>query len=224
MKTKKIQYDYLKNHPSWIVCQHKDMFKINTDTILLGEFLFVSPNESLFDVGTNNGALLLYGAMQGCKKLTGIDINKKAISIAKKTLSKNHIKAKLIAKDFRKYKSKKKYDVIVTNPPYFEIRKDHVQCDNQYREMARNEQFLPLSDLIKGVCGHLNENGRIYMIHRPNRLKDIEDEFLKNGFVISKLRYVYASYKKNPISILILAKKQEQELENRIQDDYILNP
>ena len=49
--------DYLPNHIDIKIYQHKKMFRINTDTCLLGEFLDFKDDLSVLDIGTNNGAL-----------------------------------------------------------------------------------------------------------------------------------------------------------------------
>ena len=93
-----IRYDYLHYHPDYKVAQHKDMYHFNTDTCLLGEFIKINPNETVLDVGTNNGALLVYI----CKKggiATGIEINADALKVCELTLKANDINATLINKD-----------------------------------------------------------------------------------------------------------------------------
>ena len=49
--------DYLPNTDIYLY-QDKDMFRINSDTRYLGEFLNIKKEESILDIGTNNGALL----------------------------------------------------------------------------------------------------------------------------------------------------------------------
>ena len=83
--------DYLPNHPNIKIYQHKKMFRINTDTAILGEFIYINPNDTVLDIGTNNGALLLYSNLQNPKHLTGIDINSDALEIANKNLTLNNI-------------------------------------------------------------------------------------------------------------------------------------
>ena len=61
----KIKIDYLHNHPNFKVCQHKDMYHFNSDTCLLGDFIKINENENVLDIGTNNGALLLYIISKG---------------------------------------------------------------------------------------------------------------------------------------------------------------
>ena len=60
------------------------MFCINTDTQVLGEFLEVYKKDRVLDIGTNTGALLIYASLFNPTKLVGIDINDKALALAKK--------------------------------------------------------------------------------------------------------------------------------------------
>ena len=77
--------DYLPNHIDIKIYQHKKMFRINTDTCLLGEFLDFKDNLSVLDIGTNNGALLLYSSLLKPKNMVGIDLNSEALELAQKT-------------------------------------------------------------------------------------------------------------------------------------------
>ena len=85
----KLTLDYLPNHPDIKIYQHKKMFRINTDTCLLGEFLDFKDDLSVLDIGTNNGALLLYSSLHRPKSMVGIDINNDALEIAKQNMILN---------------------------------------------------------------------------------------------------------------------------------------
>ena len=54
-----ITLDYLPNHPEIKLYQDDKMIRINTDTQCLGEFIKVYKEDTVLDIGTNNGALLL---------------------------------------------------------------------------------------------------------------------------------------------------------------------
>ena len=58
--------------------------------------------------------------------------------------------------DFRKYRSSDKFDVIVSNPPYFV---DSLECPDRQRAAARHNDSLTYEDLLEGVSGLLTENG-----------------------------------------------------------------
>ena len=94
----KLRIDYLQKHIDYKVVQHEDMYHFNTDTCLLGEFIKINKNNKVLDVGTNNGALLVYIINKG-GIATGLDINEKALEIASLTLKENNFNASLIHAD-----------------------------------------------------------------------------------------------------------------------------
>lgn len=58
-KTGQLRQDWFLD-PDRRIWQHPDHFRFNTDTALLAEFMEIRPQESVIDIGTNNGVLLVY--------------------------------------------------------------------------------------------------------------------------------------------------------------------
>ena len=115
--------DYLPKHDGIKIYQSKNMFRINTDTTLLGEFIVVRNNDRILDIGTNNGALLIYASLQGRKcELNGIDINKEALEIAKLNMKENNLNADFFNIDGKVFYDEKGFDVIICNPPFFKMK------------------------------------------------------------------------------------------------------
>ena len=71
--------------------QDDEMIRINTDTEVLGEFLEVYRNDVVLDMGTNQGALLLYASKFTPKKLIGLEINQRGCDLAIKNMELNNI-------------------------------------------------------------------------------------------------------------------------------------
>ena len=63
-------YDYINGTDIYLY-QHKKMFRINTDTALLAQFMKVKKGERVLDIGTNNGALLLAAIVLGPTRSAG---------------------------------------------------------------------------------------------------------------------------------------------------------
>lgn len=195
--------DYLPLHKETKLYQHKKMFRINTDTCLLGEFLDFEPNKVVLDIGTNNGALLLYSSFLSPKKMIGIDINNDALKIAKMNFELNNItNYELINEDINNYKLDEKLDIIISNPPYF-VSSEELKNKNEYLRMARHEEYLTLGSLINYVSLNLKEDGLFYLVHRYSRLNDIKKELIKNNLFINKQLIVYDQNKTEPISALL---------------------
>lgn len=83
-------YDYINGTDIYLY-QHKKMFRINTDTALLAQFMKVKKGERVLDIGTNNGALLLAAHRYAPSYLYGIDIQPEAIAVAEKNMEHHHI-------------------------------------------------------------------------------------------------------------------------------------
>ncbi|MBQ2471802.1 MAG: methyltransferase, partial [Acholeplasmatales bacterium] len=120
-----ITKDYLPNHPEIELYQDDEMLRINTDTMVLGEFLNIYRNDTVLDMGTNQGALLLYANMFHPKKLIGLESNQRGCDLAIKNMELNHIdNAKIICGNIITYTSDP-VDVIICNPPYFKTEEDN---------------------------------------------------------------------------------------------------
>ena len=214
----KLRVDYLQNHPDYKVVQHEDMYHFNTDTCLLGEFIKINKGDKVLDVGTNNGALLVFIINKG-GIACGIEINKQALEIAKLTLKENNFEATLINQDFKTYLANEKYDVIVSNPPYFSSKEEKQKNQNEHLKIARHEEMLDLKSLCVSIANNLKEDGKVYLVHRPNRLDDIEKNLNEVGLYINEYQLVFDYRKKEAKSLLIKAsfnKDLKIKLDNKV--------
>ena len=204
MKKEELRLDYLKNHPELKLYQSKEMFRINTDTCLLGEFISCNEDDNVLDVGTNNGALLLYASLLTRGHLVGIDINEEALEIASINMKEHNINnVTLLHQDFSSFISEEKFKVIISNPPYFATKDDNSKNLNIYLRNARHEEYLLLEDLCKGISLNLTKDGSFFLVHRLERLQEIEKTLSKYHLYINKLIYVHDERSKRVVTILI---------------------
>ena len=164
-------YDYLPGTQIYLH-QRKDMFRMNTDTALLGNFMKVKEDESVLDIGTNNGALLLYASQYTKGKLIGIDIQQEACELATQNLKDQNIENfEVICSDIADVQVEP-VDVIVCNPPYFRVNNNQQLNENEYKRIARHECYLTMDVLCHSVNRLLKEKGRFYLVHRSDRIVD----------------------------------------------------
>lgn len=201
-----ITKDFLPKHPDITIYQDDEMFRINTDTMVLGEFIEIYKKDTVLDMGTNTGALLIYASFFKPKKLIGLEINTKALELAKKNLDINNISNyELINDDIITYKGEE-VDVIICNPPYFKTEEDKL-CDNEYKALAKHETNLTLDKLILSIRRNLKNYGTLYLLFLTSRLHEVLDELKKNKFRVKKLKFVYDSNKEFSNVVLIKATK-----------------
>lgn len=201
-----ITKDYLPKHKDIVMYQDDTMFRINTDTMVLGEFLDIKKTDTVLDMGTNNGALLIYASMHKPKKIIGLDINEEALILARKNLEINNINNyELINDDITTY-SGEEVDVIICNPPYFKTNKEML-CENEYKQIAKHEVKLNLESLVSSIRRNLKNYGTLYFLFLSSRLQEVMNEFKKNKLRIKKMQFVYDVNKDYSNVVLIKAVK-----------------
>ncbi|MEG2488788.1 tRNA1(Val) (adenine(37)-N6)-methyltransferase [Anaerorhabdus sp.] len=195
-----MSFDYLPE-TTLEIKQRKDMFRMNSDTHYLGKFLYVKEDESVLDIGCNNGALLLYASLFNPKTLVGIDYFQEAISLAEENMKHNHVDAVLVHTKIQNFEYAP-FDVIVCNPPFFKVDENSNVNESEYLRIARHEEMLTLRELFVHVRRLLKDEGRFYLVHRTMRLTEIVEETLKNGFKIKRMKPIYDENKEYSTSCL----------------------
>ncbi|MEA5018157.1 MAG: methyltransferase domain-containing protein [Erysipelotrichaceae bacterium] len=181
--------DYLPN-TNCILYQRNDMFKMTTDTTLLGNFIKIKTNMTVLDIGCNNGVLMLYCSRFIPKKIVGIDVLKDACELCDSNMKLNNIENyEIINADINDVKLPQ-FDVIVSNPPY-----DKLSCalisasDNQ--NTARFTNQLTLEILIEHVRRYLKDNGKFFMIYPASKLNNIIELLRNNKMSAEVIELIY---------------------------------
>lgn len=206
MKLSNRMWNYLHNTNIYLF-QRKDMFRFNTDTFLLGEFMSIKPGETVLDIGTNNGALLLYASLQQPASLIGIDIFEEACELARSNLLHQGILNFDIQCIALQHFVCDPVDVIVCNPPYFAIDEMSNVNQNEFLRVARHEIRLTLEELGHHVSRLLKDGGRLYLVHRSSRLVDLIKTMDANQLGIQKITFVHDENKNDGTAVLIEAFK-----------------
>ena len=102
-------------------------------------------------------------------------------------------------------------DAITCNPPYFKINEGSYLNIDEEKRIARHEITTNLEQIIVAAKYLLRNRAPIYMVHRPERLMEIINLLTKYNFKIKKLQFVYSSYEKSAIMVLIKATKNGAE-------------
>lgn len=146
--------------------------KVGTDGVLLGAWTNVKHSHALLDIGTGTGLIALMLA-QRCPQahITAVDIDNEAVGQALENvqLSPWADKIEVIHQDICAFTTNKRFDTIVSNPPYFI---DSLKCPNAQRNTARHTDTLDAGRLLNSVSRLLSDNGRFSII-LPSEQKDL---------------------------------------------------
>jgi tRNA1(Val) A37 N6-methylase TrmN6 len=177
----------------------------NLDTVLLAKFLNLPVKiKNLLDVGTGNGALLLYASEISQAKLYGIEIQDIRFDLAQKNIVLNHLedRAEVVLGDYLET-SYEQLDCIISNPPFFKTANQDRMSKDEGSKIARHELNLSLEDFIKKASLDLKFGGYFYMIHRADRFAEIMRILDKYKLIVKRLKFVHPYADKPANHVLI---------------------
>lgn len=162
-----------------VIHQIKEM-GISTDSQLL--FDAISSDqlkiESALELGSGNGIIsIMLSESNPSWTIIGIDIQPELIQLARANAKSCALEIDFIVADLKDYNSEK-VDLILANPPYYELGKHRVS-PIESRAIARHEIMCNMSDLLYCVKRNLKNGGFAYLIYPSNRLEQLENNLKK---------------------------------------------
>lgn len=145
--------------------------------------------KNALDLCTGSGAIGVCLAKFGGVNVTAIDISKQALAIAEENSIKNGVKIEFLQSNlFNELKKKRKYDIIISNPPYIKSE-DILSLDE---EVKRYDPRIALDggedglefyrNIIKDAPQHLNQGGYLMFEMGINQVDDIKALMQEGGF------------------------------------------
>lgn len=172
---------------------HQDLcaMKVGTDAVLLGSWVFPNGSKQILDIGTGTGIIALMLAQKTEAQIHAIDIDDLSVKQALQNFEDSKFHSRLSVshtslQEFAKH-SNRKFNLIVTNPPYFQAS---VKSSDEHRSTARHADILPFEELLEGVIRLLDEKGKFCLILPKNEAIRFRELAEKKGLHLSKLMRV----------------------------------
>jgi tRNA1Val (adenine37-N6)-methyltransferase len=146
------------------VHQEKCAMKICTDACLFGAYVTETimnenlPIKNCLDIGSGTGLLSLIMAQKVKCNIDAVEIDKAAYEQAGNNFAQSPWKERLAVfnTDIAQFDTTKKYDCIISNPPFFE---GDLKSENSNKNAAKHDTALTLQQLLLVVVKHLNDDG-----------------------------------------------------------------
>lgn len=139
--------------------------KVGTDGTLLGAWAALPPHaKKILDIGTGSGLIAIMAAQRHLiAKITAIDIDKDCVMQATENAvaSPWAERIEVIETPLQEYSPEEKFDVIISNPPYFA---DSMHSPDKQRTTARHTASLSFKELTDGVLRLLADDGLFAVI------------------------------------------------------------
>lgn len=191
----------------------KCAMKVGTDGVLLGAWAPLGSR--ILDVGTGSG-LIARMLMQRCPEteVEGIDIDEAAVAQAKE----NGVRAFQARLQDWKSNIGDCYDLIVSNPPYFQ---NSLKNPDRGRELARHTDSLGYEELIAHSARLLKEEGQLALILPAEAEEEIRNLAARYSLFPTHITRVYSKETK-PARRVILAFSRKNSIVGLIEDSLVL--
>ena len=195
------------------IWHEKCAMKVGTDGVLLGAWAPLGSR--ILDVGTGSG-LIARMLMQRCPEaeVEGIDIDEAAVAQAKE----NGVRAFQARLQDWKSDIGDCYDLIVSNPPYFQ---NSLKNPDRGRELARHTDSLGYEELIAHSARLLKEEGQLALILPAEAEEEIRNLAARYSLFPTHITRVYSKETK-PARRVILAFSRKNSIVGLIEDSLVL--
>lgn len=197
--------------------------KVCTDACLFGAFVAneIQSREddmikNILDIGTGTGLLSLMLGQKLHAAIDTVEIDTSAFEQAKENITQSLYKEKIeiFNADITQFSTSKKYDYIISNPPFFEA---DLKSYDEKKNSAKHDTTLTLQKLLHNIDMLLNTTGFFAVLLPYHRSNYFEEEAVKLHFNLGKKISVKQTPKHDYFrAILIFSRKSAIALQEEI--------
>ena len=192
------------------IIQKKSGYKFSTDSVLLANFGKAKQNDIYVDMCSGSGVVaMLFLWKNKIKKGYCLEIQQGLAEMSNRSIEYNGLKdrLKVVNDDLKnavKIFGSESIDVITVNPPYNPVGETSATDEIA---IATHELKVKLEEIVDSASKVLKYGGKLYMVHRADRLVDIFSLLRRHKLEPKVLRVVYPKLTKEPNLVLVEAKK-----------------
>ncbi len=205
--------------------------KVTTDGCLFGAWLAEKVRSrnsgagKVLDAGTGTGLLSLMLAQENKISVDAVEIDKDSFEQATENAAASPWAGSInvIYADAKNFKSDNQYDIIISNPPFYE---KELKSDDVKKNIAHHNEGLLLPGLLSIIKKNLKPEGSFYLLLPYKRNEEIKKLFIENELTIEELTFVRQSVNHDYFRIMLAGKLKTDESaetmidEISIKDDY----
>lgn len=178
------------------IIQSSEVFSFSMDAVLLANFPCIPKRGLIVDLCAGNGAVGLFVSRKTTAQIKQIELQPRLADMGKRSIQLNKLEKQMemIPLDLKEATSVIKpdsVDLLLCNPPYFKELPSSKKNPNPYLAAARHEIHTSLKEVITVSAKLLKTNGRLAMVHRPDRFLDIITEMQLANIAPKRVQFVY---------------------------------
>ena len=199
--------------------------KVTTDVCLFGAWVAEEDKseklkiKNVLDIGTGTGLLsLIFIQKNNSSIIDAIEFEEQACEQAKENVYASIFKDKInvIHEDVKTFPFLKKYDVIISNPPFYE---KEITSTNERKNIAHHQSGLLLEELITIIKENLSVEGYFFLLLPFKRNEEIKKILFKQDLSVLKIVFVKQSTKHDYFRLMIKGKLTQKDQPETMIDE-----
>ena len=198
--------------------QNRCAMKVTTDGCLFGAWTAgrvgsqesgvgsqIFETGSVLDIGTGTGLLSLMIAQKNEFAIDAIEMDQDAFEQASENIAASPWanKIKVFHTDARKFEFPDQYDIIISNPPFYE---NELKSDNSKKNFAHHNEGMLLPELLTIIKKNLKSDGVFFLLLPFKRNDEIRKLFTESDLACQQLTFVRQSIKHNFFRVMLEGK------------------
>jgi len=178
--------------------------RVGTDSVLIGSWTEISGVSTILDIGSGTGVIAIMMAQRTNAKIDTIEIDKDAFKQTQENIARCPWPKRINAyhssvQDYVKT-STKKYNRIISNPPYFE---NSLKPGSEKRALSRHAGSLTGNQLIDSAIELLLPNGKFALIYPYEQHKNFIAMAIRKGLFCIRITEVFSTIKNPPFRAMM---------------------
>ena len=192
--------------------QNPNWYCFSSDAVLLANFVKAKSQDIVVEFGLGNGVIsILIAGKTNAKKIIGFEIQPNIADLANRNIIFNNLQDRIevLNNDFKEASSilgKETLNIVVAYPPYFSVDSG-MKSELEERAISRQESTCTLEEMIKNASEILKYSGKMYMIHKTERMAEVIASMVNNKLEPKKITLIYPKQNKKADTFIIEAQK-----------------
>ena len=201
--------------------------KVTTDSCLFGaiaaESIQNSGPLSILDIGTGTGLLsLMLLQFSPLSNIDAVEIDPAAAEQAAENIESSpwSPRARIINENILHYKISKKYDLVISNPPFYE---NELRSPNKERNIAHHNSDLGLKEVFTLLKDSLSPTGKGWLLLPYKRRAELRPLLQQSALSMEKLFLVRPSTRHEFFRMIICVSHYRDMTETGIEEIAIMD-